>query len=580
MTTVTMGETLGSDSPDAEPATQQPKRRARLLPAAAAVTGGTTLIGMHALLYGNWLIDDAAITFAYARSFADGLGPVVQPGAPAVEGYSNPTWTALLVLGRLVGLFDHGTIFGIPDYVLFPKVLALLLCAGILAACHVAAARVTQRPWLATLAVGGLLAITPSFVIWTFSGLENPLYAFLITWMAVLVFRAVLDDRLLNPKLALAMGGLAALAALTRPEGLIYAGVYPLIVLGTLRRAMFGACVRNILLSVAAFAVPVGAYFAWRYATFGQLLSSPSVAKSQDLPTLQDFTRAGELVDYAGAPAVLVAVLVIGMALARPAWWRRGLLALLVPLGLAVIAYTVLEPDWMSQLRFATPIWVLGALTATLAAADALRRARLRGRVWITAGLVGVLLPTTASFATATETFRAQPDISACYVADRFGRIFNGYADVLGLSDGSLLLPDLGGSALTSRLHLVDMAGLTNHRFAELVSDGDLQGQRDYVFDEVKPTFIHTREPWTRGNGIGLDPRLARDYYPVHYDIYQGTPNGDWVRKDAVPNQAALDGLRAYATEHATEVERNIGGWPRRQCGNTLERGQTTTGQS
>ncbi|RBM24438.1 hypothetical protein DI005_00315 [Prauserella sp. PE36] len=579
MTTVAMGEQTASETPDVEPAAAKRRRAARLLPV-ASVAGGTALIGAHGSLYGNWIIDDAAITFAYARSFAEGLGPVVQPGAEPVEGYSNPTWTALLVLGRLVGLFDRGTIFGIPDYVLFPKALSLLLVAGILWGCHVAAARVTKRPWLATLAVGGLLAVTPSFVIWTFAGLENPLYALIITWMAVLVFLAVLDDRLLRGKLAVGMGLLAAAAALTRPEGLIYAGVYPLVVLGALRKPRIAASVKHILLSVAAFAVPVGAYFLWRYATFGLWLSSPSIAKRQDLPTLQELTRPGELVGYAGAPAVLVAVLFVGMVLARPAWWRRGLLALLVPLGLAVVAFSVLEADWMSQLRFATPVWVLGSLVATLAAADVLRHAKLRGRVWIVVGLVAVLLPTGAAFGAVAKDFRTEPDISACYVADRFGRIFNGYADVMGAQNASLLIPDLGGSALTSRLHLVDMAGLTNHRFAELVRDQDLRGQQNYVYDEVKPTFIHTREPWSTGNGLGYDPRLARDYYPIHYDIYQGAPHGDWVRKDAVRDQQMLEDLRAYARVHTVQVERDIPNWPRRHCGDTLRAGQTHTGEA
>jgi hypothetical protein len=587
VTTITVDEAPATDSPDVEPSPKHEPRWRRLLPPVGSVAGGTALIGLHAWRYGHWLIDDAAISGAYARSFSEGLGSVVQPGADPVEGFSNPTWTALLAVGRLVGLFDRGTIFGIPDYALFPKALALVLCAAILGLCYVAAARVTTRPWLVTLVVGALLALNPSFVIWSFSGLENPLYAFVVLAMAVLVFLRVLDGRLLTRRLAIAMGALAALAALTRPEGLIYAGVYPLVVLGQLRgerasRPTVETGVKCALLSVVTFAVPVGAYFVWRYATFGQWLSSPSLAKKQGLPGLADFTRAGDLVDYLGAPAVLVAVLLAGVVLALPtltSWWR-GLLALLVPLGLATIAYAVLEEDWMSQLRFATPVWVLGTLVATLVAAEVLRQAPGSGKVWITAGLVAVLLPSAASLADASNTFRDDPDISACYVADRFGRIFNAYADILDTEDASLLIPDLGGSSLTSRLDLVDMAGLTNDRFAELVRDGDRTGQVDYVFEEIEPTFIHSRQPWSDGNGIGWDPRLARDYVPIHYDVYQGAPHGDWVRRDAVPDQQVLEELRAYAAEHTAAVERIGAGWQRQSCGDTLERGQTVTGRT
>ncbi|EHR52051.1 hypothetical protein SacmaDRAFT_3848 [Saccharomonospora marina XMU15] len=582
MTLVSVGEAAAVDSARQEPVAcprARRLRRLRRLAPAASVAAGTALIGTHGSVYGNWLIDDAAISFAYSRSIAQGLGPVVQAGAEPVEGFSNPTWTVLLALARLVGLFDRGTLFGVPDYVLLPKALALLCCAGILAACYVAAARITRRPWLATIAVGAILAAIPSFVIWTFSGLENSLYALIVGWQAVLVFRAVLDNRLLAWKVALSAGVLAALAALTRPEGLIYAGVYPLVVLGSLRRPLLWQSVRRILLSTAAFAVPVGGYVAWRYATFGQLLSSPSVAKGQDIPALEDMARPGELVEYAGAPAVLVVVALLGMLLAKAPWWRRGLLALLVPLGLALLAYAVLEPDWMSQYRFATPIWVLGALIATLSAIEVFTRIGRRGRAWLSVGLIAALLPSAASFTSHAQEFRTKPNISACYVADRFGRVFNAYADILGLRQASLLIPDLGGSALTSRLRLIDMAGLTHDRFAELARDHDKPGQRDYVYGEARPTFIHIREPWSSGTGLAADPRLERDYHPIHFDIYQGAPHGDWVRKDAVTDDAALARLRSYADTTTTRVEQSGAAWPRRHCGATLRPGQSTIPQ-
>ena len=90
----------------------------------------TVLVALQMQLYGRWIVDDAATTFAYARSLAAGEGAVLQPGANPVEGYSNPAWLAVLVLGRWLGLFDRGTWFGVPDLVVFPKFVALLCCAG------------------------------------------------------------------------------------------------------------------------------------------------------------------------------------------------------------------------------------------------------------------------------------------------------------------------------------------------------------------------------------------------------------------------------------------------------------------
>jgi hypothetical protein len=50
----------------------------------------TVLFGLHALAYGRWIVDDAGITYAYARSLTTGAGPVLQPGAGA-RSWSPPS---------------------------------------------------------------------------------------------------------------------------------------------------------------------------------------------------------------------------------------------------------------------------------------------------------------------------------------------------------------------------------------------------------------------------------------------------------------------------------------------------------
>ncbi|TVT19145.1 hypothetical protein FNH06_25480 [Amycolatopsis acidiphila] len=534
------------------------------------------MIGWRAAQYGNWIVDDAAITFAYARNLAEGLGPVAQPGVPAVEGFSNPTWTALLAIGRLLGLFDRGTLFGIPDYVLFPKALALLCCAGVLVACHVAASLVTRRPWLTTLAAGAALTAVPSFVVWCFSGLENSLFALVVTCLAVVAFRAVLLGRLLSPKVAVAAGLLAAAAALTRPDGAIYAFAYPLIVLVTLRRATITRGIRHLLLSSAAFAVPFGGYVLWRYLEFGRLVANTAVAKDQGVPEVQQLTRAGELVQYAGAPAVLVLMVTVGLAMSRSSWWRDGMIALLVVLGLALLAYAVINPDWMGQYRFATPVWALAAVTGSLAATEALRGTGARGRVVLSIALVVALLPSGVAFAAAGGKFRDTPTLPMCFIADRFGRVFNQYADILGVRQGSILEPDLGGSSLTSRLPIVDLAGLVDGKIADMYHDHDMAALREHVFEDVRPTFIHFRMYWGPATGLSTDPRLFADYEPIYTYPAPADFGGDFVRKDAVHSPEQLAALRAYAAETVPVVETHIYTWPRRTCGDTLEPGQTT----
>ncbi|MGH3631660.1 MAG: hypothetical protein ACRDRL_30005 [Sciscionella sp.] len=539
-----------------------------------AVLAGMAAISAHAALYGRWIVDDAAITFSYARSVSEGMGPVLQPGATPVEGYSDPTWMVLLALGRLAGAFDHGLLLGIPDYVLFPKALGLVFVAGILLACHHAAAQVCARfAALVTLAIGLGLAAIPSFVIWCVSGLENGLFAFLVVWLAVLLWVAVLRSEVLRIRVALLAGLLVALAALTRPEGLIYGAAYPLVVLLALRRGALRAALRPVGLFLAAFGIPFGGYETWRVVEFGSLLATPSIAKSQGLPTVASLTRPIGLVHYVGIGAVVVAALLVGFALYR-APWRRALTALLVPLALAVIAYGVLMPDWMTEFRFATPVWPLAMLATVLSAAEFLRRSsKLRGAVLLLVVLSSGV-PTGAGFLADAQQFQHTPTLPACTVADLFGRGFNSYADILGIKHGSLLLPDLGGTAMTSRLRLVDMAGLTQPHIAELIKTHNAIGLRDYVFNTIKPTFIHSWGPWAAGNGITSDPRLARDYVPIIIYPHESPPNGAWVRRDAVPNATALRAVRHFAAATMMPIAQRLLAHPLGDCGSRMRPGQ------
>ncbi|WP_227983117.1 hypothetical protein [Nocardia spumae] len=542
----------------------------------AAVSGGVLLLVWRAVQYGNWLVDDAGITFAYARSVAAGAGPVLQPGAQPVEGFSDPTWLAVLVVGKWLRLFDTGSLFGIPDFVFYPKAIAALCCAGILTACYLAARRVTRRPAVVTFVTGAVLAAIPSFVIWCFSGLENSLFALAACALAVHLFLAVLDERLWTPSVAATAGAIAAFAALTRPDGLIYLAAYPLVSLTLVRRDTLLTALRHVLYSVAAFAIPFGAYLLWRISEFGRFVANTAVAKNQAMPTVHDLTRAGDLVQYAGAPAVVAAVGVVGFALAGPGRHRHGLVALLVPLTLAIIGYCVLQPDWMAQFRFATPVWALAAFVVVISATETLTRLRTRGRALVALTLVAALIPSGVALADSAESYRADSDIPLCWIAFRFGRYFNGYADILDLRQGTLLAPDMGGSALTSRLRLIDMAGLADAQIADIYAGKADINLADYVFEDLKPTFVHTHGVWMR-NGLTVDPRMARDYYRIQQSQNLASPDEDWVRKDAVRGEGQLRQLRGYSGEvlpHLLSDYQRTG-----ECGTVLRPGQTVDRQ-
>lgn len=517
----------------------------------------TLLTWLHARVYGAWIVDDAGLTFAYARSVATGAGAVLQPGATPVEGYSNPAWMAILVVGRWLGLFDRGQLFGQSDVVIFPKLAALACCFAMFAAMFSVAAAVTRRPVLVTVVAGSATAAVPSFAIWTTSGLENALLACSAVGLAAVLARAAVDDRMLTTSTAVKLGMLSALAALTRPDGVIYALAYPIAVAALAprsRRAMVALGV-----STMTFAVPVAGYLVWRLATFGDFLPNTARAKEQSWPTLTDLDRPAELIGYAGWIVAALSVCVVAIALTRRNDAQRALVAVLVPLVLAVAAFVLLEPDWMAQYRFATPVWPLTALSVAVAVAGnggVLRTATpLRRAVLVAvAGLAAV--HSLNQFASYTVQFRTHPTVGVCNIALNTGYQVNGYADILGVgTGGTLLAADGGGSSLTSRQRLVDLAGLAEPRIARFWQQDDMAGLRDYVFDEVQPTFVKIFAGWDHRTRVALtdDPRFARDYIQL---LALGPGGGDWVRRDVVRDTEALRRAQTWGAEALAKIDK------------------------
>jgi arabinofuranosyltransferase len=165
----------------------------------------------HAAFYfvalGYDAVDDAYISFVYARNAILGNGLVFNPGE-RVEGFTNFLWTGMMI-PVVGGGLDVGRV---------SIVLGVLFALGTLWL-TTRLARAAQLPraagWLAALC----LAVDGSFAIWAVSGLETAMFAFLITLGATLY---LLEQR--HASWVPSSGVVFALAAMTRPEaGAVFA---------------------------------------------------------------------------------------------------------------------------------------------------------------------------------------------------------------------------------------------------------------------------------------------------------------------------------------------------------------------
>ena len=203
---------------------------------------GAVVLVLVAVYY-DWMVDDAYISFVYARNVARGLGFVMNPGE-RVEGYTNFLWVLLLAAGARLGL----------DVLWLGKVLGVAAgCATLAAAQSLANTVLGRSDARANFLVPVVLAAYPGFSIWCASGLETPLFALLVT-LALVSYCTRRDA---------STGALLAAATMTRPDGAIWAlALVAYEILGRRKDdRRFGWAVW-----AAAFYAP---YYAWRCAYYG-----------------------------------------------------------------------------------------------------------------------------------------------------------------------------------------------------------------------------------------------------------------------------------------------------------------------
>ncbi len=160
---------------------------------------------LHVSLY-DFISDDAFIALRYARNLLEGHGLVFNPGE-RVEGFTTLLWVLLLAGVGSLGL----------DLLASSRILGVLagLITIVLTYKLASRVRISEGSPMWLLLAPSMLALNGSFACWAAAGLETPLFVCLV----VGGFLASLSDRYWLSAV------LAALSALTRPEGIIVVGL-------------------------------------------------------------------------------------------------------------------------------------------------------------------------------------------------------------------------------------------------------------------------------------------------------------------------------------------------------------------
>jgi hypothetical protein len=495
----------------------------------------------------GWIIDDAGISFAYARDLAMGYGLVSQPGMPPVEGFSNLLWVGLLSPFFRLGLFD--------PYVT-PKIISALLVLASFYLIHRTLTESLGTPWFLSLSVLIAIALNTSFMVWTCSGLENPLLCFLVALLMYLLVSDPLPSRniIRGFGIGLALTGLA----MTRPDGVIYCLVLPVLLVTVIgiRKELRLARFKQLTAATLTFLITFGAIAYFKHLYFGSWLPNTYAVKGG--PTF-DLAMSVLVMDPASllkvrlllaslwgesmwlvVAATVVTSLLLGLAKLRN--WS----SIIVPgllCSLAISGHLLLPDDWMREFRFATPFFMMVFVCAGLVLGWIAELVGSFGRLLVWALAAGMIWITWSVQEPRLVEFEKWPTVSFGRIAQEYGTRYDSFANELKIDQPSVLIPDIGATLYYSKCRVYDLGGLCDTTIAH-TRQIDQPRYWDYVFETMKPTFIHTHGFFSAVSKFERDPRFARDYVGLNAgrEFYAGDSvlMGDWVRRDQIAGKDSL----------------------------------------
>ncbi|MHA1533489.1 MAG: hypothetical protein ACTSP8_02055, partial [Promethearchaeota archaeon] len=121
------------------------------------------------LLFWNFTIDDAFISFRYAKNLFLNQEMVFNIGEAPVEGYSNFLWVMWMMLSFVFNI----------EIVLFSKVSGLIFCHLSVLILYRLAFRITKSKDVSCLVIL-FYVLTPNIALWSVGGLETSLFSCLL----------------------------------------------------------------------------------------------------------------------------------------------------------------------------------------------------------------------------------------------------------------------------------------------------------------------------------------------------------------------------------------------------------------
>ena len=475
----------------------RPTTRSRIGPDVAVLVGALVLFMLMALQLAPFVPDDSYISYRYAANLAAGAGLRFNPGDAPVEGYSNFLWIVLLALATRAGI----------DPVAAGSLLGGLF-GGLTIVALWALLRRLGQTGLSLLVPVGLLAIAAPLLLYAVSGMETPLFAFLL-----LALMSAVERVWVRPSAAsgAVLGVVGVLIALTRPEGIIALPVVLACLAIFTPRTGRSTMWRSLAVAALLFVAVLAVYHLWRVAYFGAFWPTPFLSKGASGDALlgsvitnlrQFFVRQTH---YYTPLAYYYAAITIPAVVAVATAWRRGehrpieWTAFILALVFAVVYLNFV--DWMPGMRYYAPLVGLLLIPFSLLGPQLVNGgAKTQGSpAYLLLGTILVLFSLSSLASLRLDSGQLQASTAASMV-----ELGHWLRETMP-PDATLAMSDVGATPYYSGLRTVDInpESLTDRTIAE---NG---WSADYFFavdpDVVVITAFSLTEP---------------DFYGVHETLY------------------------------------------------------------
>jgi arabinofuranosyltransferase len=514
-----------------------------------------TALALQIYHFWPFMTDDAYISLRYSQRLIEGHGLTWNDLPPAVEGYTNLLWVLLCAglgaLGMNLELAAH--------------LLGIVSTAVAIAAVAAQVYRDFPAKIRFISALIGCLALSLSapIAVWSIGGLEQPLLAALLAWVAYFGVRWVSSTKG-NARDANVMGVLLGFAALTRADAALFTALF-------YAGAVLADGVRPRTLMARARLLPIPIVFfaaqeVFRYLYYGAWL--PNTAYVKVAFTLHRlYTGLRYEVYGVRSELVFLAMALIGCVALWIAGKKRQVIFLTtVSVGWLVYVLIIGGDIFPSYRHFVPSMALMGFLVAgggllTLGAPFRFSRARVAIFLLLT------LLVLTSDLFSPMETWEREGKSLGIFLRTAFG------------TKHPLLASDAAGVVpFYAEMEVLDPLGLNDYHIARhpaadrgLGWVGHELGDGKYVLDHKPDLLLLSNFQSVAGfpadEQLLADPRFAGHYQLIHVDA--GPPNpiraGLYIRRVdgrlGIQNSSNREAVPAYlATTNDANSVRLIDG--------------------